>query len=172
MLIIPIIHGDDTSHCNLYEDVKYYPNILKNDLVVQEFLKHFPEAKTTTQIGIAESLPPQAVLPYVYEYENGTSVKLSIRAIDCIDGTTPLIYGLSIKNDTSNFYNSIAIGEEKIITVIRNYSSFSYAEYEDWINIRGEIVYVFTSSVQSLLERSYLIEKIYSDSESSLRSFQ
>lgn len=154
------MHTEDTSHCDIYQDVKDYPRILINDPVVQAFLERFPEAITTTEIGIDESDPPQAVLPYIYEYENGTSIKLSLRVVDCVDSNTT-IYSLSTKNDTSKLFSHLSDGAEEIITLLENYPlPTSYIEREDWINLRGEIVSIFPSSVSSLLERGYLELKL------------
>ena len=74
-----------------------YPEILKNNSAVRASLERYPEATTTVQVSISESVPPKAWLPYNYDYGNGTNITLYVEVRDCVEKI--LKYNLEISKN-------------------------------------------------------------------------
>ena len=161
LMITPISHTVDTADCDLERDYYDYLNILKDDPVVQAFMDRYPEATGSMGGGISESLPPRAMFPYTYEFDDGVRIALLVDVIDCISPSTPPIYGLTVVENDGSFQglHRTAIDIDGMIAFIDNYQ---YKIREDWINVRGDTVSIFPSSVDALFERGYLIEQFFS----------
>ena len=153
-------HSEDTTGCELdsFADPK---KIFQDHPTIQYFLSKHPDA-ISNGIGIEHGSLGYA--SFVYEADS-SHAELTVYFDECY---VPLQY--SFYHDANEEWSILTDAklnegatveqytENKIIEILKD--EFLSSTHQKWLNLRGQIVYILPVSVDTLIERSYLTEKI------------